>query len=155
MEDYEAKFRAYLDANRYRMTPERLAILEEVFQAKGHFTADDFLIHTRQHHPKVSRATIYRTLDLLVQSGLVDKVELGGNRAFYEYFHGRQHHDHLICLGCGSVIEFTEPEIEALQESVCRSFNFRMESHSHKIFGRCDRCQHDSEPPPSWSPGHE
>ena len=141
MEGSEARFRGYLSSRSCRITPERLTILQEVVQAKGHFTADDFFIRLKQHQPKVSRATIYRTLDLLVESRLVEKVDFGGNRAFYEYAYGREHHDHLICVACGAIIEFIEPGIEDLQNKVCRTFNFDMQSHSHKIFGRCEKCR--------------
>lgn len=143
----EARFREFLASRSFRMTPERQVILGEALKVQGHFTADDFYIRLRQQHPTVSRATMYRTLDLLVESGLVGRLDLGGSRAFYEYFYGREHHDHLICVGCGSIMEFVEPAIEELQVKVCHAFRFEMQTHSHKIFGRCEECQTRAEPP--------
>lgn len=141
MREQERTFAKFLASRRARLTPERQAVLDGVLETGGHFTADDLYIRLKRRRPKVSRATVYRTLELLVASGLVDKVDLGAHQAFYENFYGRQHHDHLICLGCGEIIEFTEPGIEELQEKVCHETGFRMEYHSHKIFGRCARCQ--------------
>lgn len=123
------------------MTPERKVVLGAILGAQGHFTADDLCIQLKRRDPMVSRATIYRTLELLVGSGLVEKVDLGGQQAYYENFYGRGHHDHLICLGCGTIIEFTSPAIEDLQDAVCREHQFEVHYHSHKIFGRCQKCQ--------------
>lgn len=123
------------------MTRERQAVLNGVLEAPGHFTADDLYIWLKRRDPMVSRATVYRTLELLVGSRLVEKVDLGGQQAYYEYFFGRQHHDHLICLGCGTIIEFTNQAIEDLQSAVCREHQFEIRYHSHKVFGRCQKCQ--------------
>ena len=147
----DTRFREFLASNNFRMTPERQVVLREVLKVQGHFTADDFYVRLRQHHPTVSRATIYRTLDLLIESGLVGKLDLGGSQAFYEYFYGRERHDHLVCVGCGSIIEFVEPAIEEIQAKVCTAFGFEMESRSHKILGRCETCRAGTEPPATTS----
>ena len=123
------------------MTPERKVVLGGILGAQGHFTADDLYVQLKHRDPMVSRATVYRTLELLVESRLVDKVDLGGPPAYYENFYGREHHDHLICLGCGTIIEFASGAIEDLQLAVCREHRFEMRYHSHKIFGRCRKCQ--------------
>lgn len=123
------------------MTPERKVVLQGILDAQGHFTADDLYIRLKRRNPMVSRATVYRTLELLIGCGLVEKVDLGGQQAYYENFFGREHHDHLICLGCGTIIEFASRAIEDLQDAVCREHQFEMHSHSHKIFGRCRKCQ--------------
>ncbi|MBI4589836.1 MAG: transcriptional repressor [Candidatus Rokubacteria bacterium] len=111
-----------------------------VLGIQGHFTADQLYLRLERKNPRASRATVYRTLEHLVGSGLVDKVDLGGQQAFYENFYGREHHDHLICLGCGEIIEFTSRAIEELQDSVCREHQFEARSHSHKILGHCRKC---------------
>lgn len=123
------------------MTDERQVVLNGVLGTKGHFTADHLYLRLKRKNPRASRATVYRTLEHLVGSGLVDKVDLGGQQAYYENFYGREHHDHLICRGCGEIIEFANRAIEDLQEAVCREHQFEAHYHSHKIFGRCRKCQ--------------
>lgn len=141
MIEQEAKFREHLASKGLRMTRERRAVLNGILDAPGHFTADDLYIRLKRRDPMVSRATVYRTLELLVGSRLVEKVDLGGQQAYYEYFFGREHHDHLICLGCGEIIEFANRAIEELQDAVCREQQFEAHYHSHKIFGRCRKCR--------------
>lgn len=146
MIEQEIKFRKHLASKGLRMTPERKVVLDGILEAQGHFTADDLYLRLKRRNPMVSRATVYRTLELLVGSGLVEKVDLGGQQAYYEYFFGREHHDHLICLGCGMIIEFTSPAIENLQDAVCREHQFEIRYHSHKIFGQCRKCQEGGSP---------
>lgn len=152
MTEQEAKFRSHLASQGLRMTPERQVVLDGALNAQGHFTADTLYVHLKRQHPRVSRATVYRTLELLVRSGLVERVDLGGQQAYYEYVFGREHHDHLICLGCGTIIEFTSPAIEDLQRTVCREHQFEIRHHSHKIFGRCQKCRDGS---PAGRPGED
>lgn len=141
MTEQEKKFLEHLAARGLRMTPERRAVLGGILESRAHFTADDLYIRLKRRNPAVSRATVYRTLELLVGSRLVEKVDLGGQQAYYEYFYGREHHDHLICLGCGTILEFASRTIEELQDAVCRENQFEMHYHSHQIFGRCRKCQ--------------
>ena len=93
-------------------TPEREAILGQVFATHEHFEADDLLLRLKKKNIRISRATIYRTLELLVKSRLVRKVTFGENHTHYEHTFGHKHHDHLICVKCGNVLEFTNPNIE-------------------------------------------
>ena len=88
----------------------------------------------------VSRATLYRTLPRLVEAGLVHKVEMAEGQARYEPMFGRHHHDHMVCLGCGTIVEFESRDIERLQDEVCRRKKFRMTGHTHQIRGYCARC---------------
>ena len=133
-------FRGYLAENGLRMTQERKAIVTEVFRMSGHFDADDLLVRFREGGSPVSRATIYRTLSHLHDSGLLRKVVVGHNQALYERKHGRDHHDHLICLDCGTIIEFTNPVIEKEQEKVCREHRFTETRHVHQVLGYCRAC---------------
>lgn len=141
MSDQESRFRQYLASKGLRMTHEREAVLSGVLHIKGHFTADQLYLRLKRGNPRASRATVYRTLEHLVGSGLVDRVDLGGHQAYYENLYGREHHDHLICGGCGEIIEFANRAIEDLQEAVCRDHQFEAHYHSHKIFGRCRNCR--------------
>jgi len=133
-------FRDYLAANGLRMTQERRAIVEEIFRMQGHFDADALLARFRDAGHNVSRATVYRTLGHLHESGLLRKVVVGHNQALYERRHGRGHHDHLICLDCGTIIEFTSDVIEREQERVCREHRFTEARHVHQVLGYCRDC---------------
>ena len=137
------KFREYLKSNGFKLTSERKAILEQVFAYDDHFQAEDLLVRMRQDGYSVSRATIYRTLPLLAKSGLLTEVIDAQKHSHYEHIHALQQHAHLICLRCGKIIEFREPEINALQEAVCQTHKFRPMKYRNEILGYCFECQMD------------
>lgn len=140
LETERAIFTDHLRAQGLRVTPERLAVFDEIFHHHQHFDADQLLALLRKKRRKVSRATVYRTLELLVGSGLVSRVKLGGEEYRYEHVHPGEHHDHIVCLHCGKIYEFESDEIEKLQEEICRRFGFHPRAHSHKIEGCCADC---------------
>ncbi|MBN2365559.1 MAG: transcriptional repressor [Calditrichaeota bacterium] len=140
MLDFKAavnKLRSYLKENNLRFTTERLTILEEIFNYPSHFDAEQLFIHIRNKHDNISRATVYRTLDLLSQIGILKKENLGHNYASYELDFNLPHHDHLICLECGKVVEFADPVIEKRQREICEKNGMEMIRHQLQIFGRC------------------
>ena len=137
-------FRDHLRGAGLRLTRERDRILSEIYRFDGHFRPEDLLIRFRNRGSRVSRATIYRTLDLLVETGLVRKEGFPGGGAHYERAHkvqGHNHHDHLYCTACEAIFEFHNEEIERLQEQVCAHFEFEPHSHSHQISGLCRDCR--------------
>ena len=138
--DAAARFSEFLAKNRLRLTRERRTILDEMLQIRGHFDADALLLHFKGRGLPVSRATLYRTLARLVEAGLVHKIEMAQGQARYEVMFGRHHHDHMICLTCGRLIEFESREIERLQEEICRRKGFTMTGHMHQIRGLCGEC---------------
>jgi Fur family ferric uptake transcriptional regulator len=138
--DAATRFSEYLARKRLRLTRERRAILEEMLRIRGHFDADQLLVHFRSKGRTVSRATLYRTLARLVDAGLVHKIEMEHGQARYETMFGRHHHDHMICLTCGRIIEFESREIERAQDEVCRKKGFTMTGHMHQIRGHCAAC---------------
>ncbi|HHT9119873.1 MAG TPA: Fur family transcriptional regulator [Candidatus Hypogeohydataceae bacterium YC41] len=138
---YEQKFLEYLKSKGLRFTTERQVILNWVFKSHKHFEAEDLLMDIRQSGERVSKATIYRTLNLLVNCGLLREVIFGEKHSHYEHVHGDEHHDHLVCNGCGKIIEFTEEEIERLQDAVCLRYRFLPASHRLQIQGLCHGCQ--------------
>ena len=140
MKPEETIFRNCLTSRGLKFTPERSIILQEVFQRHDHFGAEDLLTSIRKKGRRTSRATIYRTLELLVQCRLLDVVEFGGGSHHYEHVLGHQHHDHLICERCGRIIEFTDTQLEKLKQKVCEEMDFEDRFHTLKIFGICDRC---------------
>lgn len=141
MTDEYTLFKDFLSQNRLKLTPQRKAVLEAVFATHRHFDAEELVQIIRQRGERISRATVYRTLDLLVKGGLVHAMELGDSRKVYEHVVGHTHHDHLICTECGRTIEFGDGLIEMLQEKVCDRLNFQAQTHSLRIFGRCENCR--------------
>src|SRR5262245_52862161 len=133
-------FRQYLYGQNLKMTRERLVILEEVFSSDEHFGADELHLRFARKKVPLSRATIYRALDHLVKSGLVRRVYLDQKKAFYENVYGRRHHEHMICLSCGKVIEFSDDPLEQRQDKVCRELRFKPLRHSLRIVGLCSSC---------------
>lgn len=124
-----------------RATRERREILAHAFEHFGHFYAGDLLASLRRHGYDVSRATVYRTLAHLVETGLLRRHDLGDRRTFYEPVFGREHHEHLVCVRCGAILEFVQEEIERLQDQVCREHRFRPLSHTLQIHGICVECR--------------
>jgi Fur family ferric uptake transcriptional regulator len=134
-------FRKYLERRGLKLTAERQALFDELFARHEHMEPDELLVRLRTKHKKISRATIYRTLDLLVDSGIVGRVRIGDTGYRYERLRAGEHHDHLICNECGRVIEFFEPAIENLQDEVCERYGFLALSHSHQLRGICRQCR--------------
>ncbi len=138
--DAATRFATYLADHRLKMTRERRAVLEEMLEVRGHFDADQLLAIFRRKGRPVSRATLYRTLSRLVEAGLVHKIEMERGQARYEPMFGRHHHDHMVCVACGRIIEFENRDIERLQEEVCRRKRFNMTGHTPQIRGYCSDC---------------
>lgn len=136
-------FGIYLRHRGLKNTPERVAIAQEVLSIDEHFDPEELQARLRRKGIRVSRATIYRTLEHLINSDLVRKtsLDLEHKTSFYENTLVRRHHEHMVCLACGMVIEFTSPRIEALQEEICRKHRFRPIRHTHQIMGHCRKCQ--------------
>ena len=140
MTEEENKFRDYLKNNGLKYTPERQIILNQVFSNHDHFEADDLLVAVRKQSKKVSKATIYRTLAHLVKSGLLREAIFGEKHAHYEHVYKHKHHEHLICLSCNKIIEFSNQRLEEIQNDVCVERKFKPESHRLQIFGYCTDC---------------
>ncbi len=141
MEPAEAStFRESLTAMGLKFTRERRLILDEVFRNHGHFEADDIVFGLRHRGHRVSRASVYRALPLLVRSGLLREVHSSEKHSHYEHVFGHGHHDHLICTECGRTIEFYSPAIERLQAEICNEHGFLAAGHSLEITGVCDAC---------------
>ncbi|MCX6640752.1 MAG: Fur family transcriptional regulator [bacterium] len=137
----ELQFAEYLRHTGLKLTRARRVILQEAFRTHGHFDAEALYSRLKKRRAGVSRATVYRTLPLLVNSNLVRKLDLGEGRSTFEHTLGHPHHDHLVCIDCGSVFEFHNPKIETLQQGICKEFDFEMLSHSQQIYGRCKDCR--------------
>ena len=128
-------FTAYLEQNKHRKTPERFAILEEIYSHHKHFDVDELYIQMKSRNYRVSRATVYNTLDLLLDSGLVKKHQFGQNMAQYERSYGFMQHDHLICLQCKEVKEFCDPRIQQIKKTIEEVFDVEIHNHSLYFYG--------------------
>jgi len=132
-------FRDYLKSRRLRLTGERECIIEEVFATHEHFEAEELAARLRNRG--VSKATIYRTLPLLVSCGLLRQVIYGEKHGHYEHVHQEEEgHDHLICVGCGKVIEFRHDCMEALKSSIKEQFTFEPHRVVLEVSGLCADC---------------
>ncbi len=135
------QFVKFLRTKGQRVTPERLAVLERVLAWEGHFEADSLYLHLKTEGSKVSRATVYNTLGLLHECGIVSRYRFSQGYSQYERTAGRPHHDHMICTGCGHIIEFENKRVMKMQDELCRGEKFKPAYHSFQIFGLCSSCQ--------------
>lgn len=122
-----------------RKTPQRDAILDLIFASDEHFTADDLWDRIRASHLKASRATVYRTLGLLVEAGLLHEIDLGDGQTTYDpNFLDRPTHNHLVCVDCGKVTEFEDEHLEVLNDCITRRLGFRAVKQSLRIEACCE-----------------
>jgi Fur family ferric uptake transcriptional regulator len=120
---------------------QRNAIVEAFFAMGGHVAVDELVARVREADPRVSVATVYRTMKLLADCGLAAARNFGGGQTRYEPAMRRHHHDHLICTACNAIVEFESERIEELQDRVARRHGFQVEHHRLEIYGRCARCR--------------
>ncbi len=135
-------FKKLLKKSALKFTQQRELVFKTLYDNEGHFTPEDLSILIKEQHPDltISIPTIYRTLSLLEESNIVNSLSFGAKGKKYE-FGLKEHHDHLICIQCGKLIEFQDDIIEKRQEEIARKFNFKMTDHTMNITGVCDVCQ--------------
>ena len=142
-----ARFQEFLEQQGLKLTSERSALVREIFATHYHFEAEELLGKMKEKDVKISRATVYRTLELLVKSNMVRRVHLGEDHYHYEHVSGNSHHDHLICTTCGNVIEFHDEVLEQRQREICERKKFTPTFHNLQILGVCDACRRTGQRP--------
>ncbi len=148
LERLRATLESYMAEHGLRSTEQRRAIIDTFFQARRHITIDDLLALVKQEEPRVGYATVYRTLKMLVAASVANERRFSDGLTRYEVADGDEaHHDHLICLDCGRIIEFEEPQIEQLQERLAERLGFQVQYHKHELYCVCtnSNCPHRPE----------
>jgi Fur family ferric uptake transcriptional regulator len=135
-----SEFEAYLSRCGQRYTKQRETILKAVFLAGTHTDAEGVLKQAKKLDPTIGFATVYRSLQLMLSGGILAERSFGGDRRKFEIVGGDSgHHDHLICLDCGAVLEFFDPEVEEMQERIAKKLGFALTGHRMDLFGHCVR----------------
>lgn len=134
-------FEVYLEKKGLKYTRERRCIHEKVNSLSSHFDVDKLYEVLKKEDENIARGTVYRTIPLLLESGVIQTSVGKGKGEFFERSSCKGHHDHIICVSCGKVIEYHNEAIEELQTEVCKKYNVELLFHDHKLFVRCARCR--------------
>jgi Fur family transcriptional regulator, ferric uptake regulator len=134
-------FTEYLEKKGHRKTPERFSILEEIYANDSHFDVEGLLQIMLQKEVKVSKATLYNTIELLLDCNLITRHQFGRNLAYFEKTHECKQHDHVICDLCGKVVEFWDPRINDIAFTIGQVTGFKIENHTLYFNGLCSDCQ--------------
>lgn len=134
-------FTQYLRRNKYRVTPERFEILDSVMECDGHFDADDLFLRMKNAGSKVSRATVYNTLDKLTDCGILSRYRFGERLARYEIAYGNEHHHHVICRSCGKIEEFVDKRVDRFARDAASMLHYSFQDAVLHIYGICSECR--------------
>ena len=134
------KFREYIKEKGLRNTPERETIIDEIFSIHDHFDVDELFLRLRNKKKRISKASVYRTIPLLIDSGLIKEVFFEDGHLHYEHIYGHTHHCHLRCVSCGKIIEFADDQIGTIQARIGEKYSFAITAHRFELQGFCPQC---------------
>jgi Fur family ferric uptake transcriptional regulator len=134
------KFREYIKEKGLRNTPERETIIDEIFSIHDHFDVDELFLRLRNKKNRISKASLYRTIPLLLDSGLIKEVYFENGHLHYEHIYGHKQHCHLRCVSCGRIIEFADDAITTIQVRIEKKYDFAITSHRFEFLGYCSQC---------------
>ena len=137
VKEKETAFAEFIQRKGLKTTRQRNTIISTFFRLHGHISVEELLNEVKKVNPRIGYATVYRTLHLLVESGLVEERRFGDGLARYEGHSDVEHHDHMICLECGEIFEFYNPRLEALQEKLAEENDFEIYRHRLELYGAC------------------
>ena len=135
------KFKDFLLSQGLKSTNQRELILEEFLRAGSHLSTEELYLRLRRKNPRIGYATVHRTLKLFAECGIAEQRHFGDGQARYEASDHDEHHDHLICVACGKIVEFEDPRIEKLQIEVAGGQGFTIERHRLELYGCCSDCR--------------
>lgn len=141
LEHFRSLLSEHMAKKGLRSTDQRRLIVETFFSSPSHVSIEELLSQVRKQDARVGYATVYRTLKLLTECGVAYERKFGDGLTRYELADDASHHDHLICVECGTIVEFEEPEIELLQERIAKKHGFVLRNHKHEMYGVCAECQ--------------
>jgi Fur family ferric uptake transcriptional regulator len=136
----KSKFKDFLLTQGLKSTNQRELILEEFLRAGSHLSTEDLYLRLRMKNPRIGYATVHRTLKLFAECGIAEQRHFGDGQARYEASDRDEHHDHLICISCGIIVEFEDSRIEELQIEVAGEHGFSIERHRLELYGYCLSC---------------
>jgi len=141
MKPKERERLAKLRQRGYKLTPQRKAVLKTIMHSQNHLTPVEIYDRVKQEHPGIGLVTVYRTIGLLTELGLICEVHTGDSSRSYLIRRDSGHHHHLICSGCGAVVDFTACDLEELEQRLYRETGFEVEGHLLELYGYCPDCQ--------------
>ena len=134
-------FEAHIRNKNLKYTEQRIQILKTFLETERHLTAEELYILVKKEFPSIGYATICRTIKLLCECELCRELKIEDGVTRYEHLYGHEHHDHLICINCGSFVEVVSPEIERLQEKLSEENDFVLKRHRLELYGICKKCR--------------
>lgn len=134
-------FREFIAEKGLKSTRQRDIILDAFLSSERHMSIEELYLKLRSKHPSIGYATVYRTLKLFAESGIAREIQFGDGQTRYEHTGEGEHHDHLVCKRCGSIIEFENAAIEKLQDEIASSYGFLIQHHKLELYGLCAKCR--------------
>lgn len=134
-------FREFISQKGLKSTRQRDVILDAFLSSDRHLSIEELYLKLRAKHPSIGYATVYRTLKLFAESGIAREIQFGDGQTRYEHVNEGEHHDHLVCTRCGTIIEFENEAIEKLQDEVAARHDFLIETHKLELYGICAKCR--------------